>query len=410
MMNILESILQALESVRANKLRSGLTLLSISIGIFAIIGAGTAVNSLDNSVNTQLAAMGENTFSVKRTPSIQLGNTWRKYRMRKDITYAQAKDFKNRMQLSDQICISNASGGFTVKCGNLSTDPDVSLIGTDENYFSVRNVALSLGRSFTAEEISSASAVAIVGNDLIVKLFPYSSGLGEMITIRNQQFLIIGVLQPQGSMLGQSLDNQVMIPISNFMRYYTNEWDASVDIAVRASSREAFMPAMDEAIGILRSLRNVKPWEDNSFEIETNESLSNQFAGFSKYLSLFGFGSGLISLLAAGVGIMNIMLVSVKERTKEIGVRKALGARRSLILFQFIVEAITLCQLGGLIGIGMGVLGGFGLAQLINTPASLPVFWVVLSVSACTAMGLLFGGYPAWKAAKLDPIEALRYE
>jgi putative ABC transport system permease protein len=160
----------------------------------------------------------------------------------------------------------------------------------------------------------------------------------------------------------------------------------------------------------MRSLRNLKPWEDNSFEVETNETISSQFASFSNYLQVFGLGSGLISLLAAGVGIMNIMLVSVKERTKEIGIRKAIGAKRKWILFQFIIEAITLCQLGGLIGIFFGVLAGQGLGALINTEAAIPVNWVIFSIVICTLMGLAFGSYPAWKAASLDPIEALRYE
>ena len=409
-MNILESIIQALQSIRANKLRTGLTLLSISIGIFAIIGSGTAVNTLDSAVNTQLVAMGENSFMIRRTPSVNFGNSWRKFRNRKDITFQQAKEYKVAIESEAIVSIHNETDGYTAKRGNLSSDPTVTLIGGDENLFAVRNFTIEQGRQFSAPEATSGVPVVIIGNDLNIQLFNGASPLGQFITLKNQQFQVIGVLKPQGSMFGRSLDNQAIIPISLFMRYHTDEWGSSVEITTKAYSKESLNANVDEAIGIMRSLRNLKPWQDNSFEIETNESISNQFASFSQYLNMFGLGSGLISLIAAGIGIMNIMLVSVKERTKEIGIRKALGAKRSWILFQFIIEAITLCQLGGIIGIFFGILSGIGLGALINTTASIPLFWVIFSVTACTVMGLAFGSYPAWKAASLDPIEALRYE
>jgi putative ABC transport system permease protein len=409
-MNILESILQAFESVRSNTLRTILTLLSISIGIFSIIGAGSAVATLDSAVNTQLVAMGENSFMIRRTPTINMGNSWRKYRNRKDITYAQAKEFKNSIESTDLISISDETDGYTAKVGNLSTDPDVSLIGCDENFFTIKNMQIIEGRSFSAQEVLSATSTAIIGNDIVLKLFNGRNAIGEYLTLKNQQFLIVGILKSQGSMFGKSLDNQIMIPISTFMRYHTDEWGSSVEITGQAYSKQSFLQTVDESIGIMRSLRNVKPWEDNSFEIETNETISSQFASFTEYLSMFGIASGIISLLAAGVGIMNIMLVSVKERTREIGIRKAIGAKKNWILFQFIIEAITLCHLGGIIGITFGVIAANGLSTLINAETQIPLFWVFFSVGTCTLMGLIFGSYPAWKAASLDPIEALRYE
>ena len=324
-MNILESILQAFESVRSNTLRTILTLLSISIGIFSIIGAGSAVATLDSAVNTQLVAMGENSFMIRRTPTINMGNSWRKYRNRKDITYAQAKEFKNNIESTDLISISDETNGYTAKVGNLSTDPDISLIGCDENFFTIKNMQIIEGRSFSAQEVLSATSTAIIGNDIVLKLFNGRKAIGEYLTLKNQQFLIVGILKSQGSMFGKSLDNQIMIPISTFMRYHTDEWGSSVEITGQAYSKQSFLQTVDESIGIMRSLRNVKPWEDNSFEIETNETISSQFASFTEYLSMFGIASGIISLLAAGVGIMNIMLVSVKERTREIGIRKAIG-------------------------------------------------------------------------------------
>ncbi|MGA1278538.1 MAG: ABC transporter permease [Candidatus Kapaibacteriota bacterium] len=409
-MNILESIIQALQSIKANTLRTVLTLLSISIGIFAIIGAGTAVNTLEGSFNSQLAALGQNTFMIKRTPSVNFGNSWRKYRNRKDITLQQAKEFKLQMEGTTLTSIHNETDGYTAKNGNLSTDPKVTLIGADENFFIVKNLLLETGRAFGLTEVNSAIPVVIIGNDLVVQLFNGENPIGQFITLKNQKFQVIGTLKSQGSMFGRSLDAQAVIPITVFSRYHSDEWTSSIEITTKSYSKEQLSQAVDESIGVMRSLRNLKPWEENSFEVETNESVSSQFASFSNYLQIFGLGSGLISLLAAGVGIMNIMLVSVKERTKEIGIRKAIGAKRKWIMFQFIIEAITLCQLGGLIGITFGIIAGMGLSSLIGSETSLPINWVIFSIVICTLMGLAFGSYPAWKAASLDPIEALRYE
>jgi putative ABC transport system permease protein len=409
-MNILESIIQALQSIKSNTLRTVLTLLSISIGIFAIIGAGTAVNTLEGSFNAQLVSMGQNTFMIRRTPSINVGNSWRKYRNRKDITFQQAKEFKMGMDGDVLISLHNETDGYTAKRGNFSTDPKVTLIGADENFFIVKNFVIETGRAFGIAEVTSSSPVVIIGNDLVVQLFNGENPIGQFITLKNQQFQVIGTLKTQGSMFGRSLDAQAIIPISLFTRYHSDEWTSSVEITGKAYSKEQMSKVVDESIGTMRTIRNLKPWEDNSFEVETNDSVSSQFASFSNYLQIFGLGSGLISLLAAGVGIMNIMLVSVKERTKEIGIRKAIGAKRKWIMFQFIIEAITLCQLGGLIGITFGIIAGIGLSSLIGTEASLPFNWVIFSIVICTVMGLAFGSYPAWKAASLDPIEALRYE
>ncbi|GAB1431208.1 ABC transporter permease [Ignavibacteria bacterium] len=409
-MNILESIVIALDAVRAHALRSFLTLVSIAIGIFAIIGSGTAISSLNATVTKQLEAMGDAAYQIKRTPSIQMGNTWRKYRNRKALTYQQAKEFKKLLNIADAVSIGNTTFGITVKNGNLSTNPDVSLHGVDDAYFITNNISLSDGRQFLPEDIAAARPLAVIGNDAAVKLFPRGNPIGQSITIKNQRFTVIGILTSKGSMLGQSQDNEVLIPISNLMKYYVDEWEQSVAITVKSPGKDALEASMDESIGLMRALRNVKPWEDNNFEIETGESLSTQFATFTSYLNFFGLGSGLVALVAAGVGIMNIMLVSVKERTREIGIRKAIGARKSWILMQFLVEAITLCQLGGAFGIGLGLGGGLLLSSLLNAEAAAPVGWIIFSVAACTVLGVAFGLYPAWRAARLDPIEALRYE
>lgn len=409
-MNILESVKLAIDSIRVNKLRTFLTLLSISIGVFAIIGAGSLVASINSTVEGEIEALGETTFYIFKDPKIQMGNSWRKYARRKPITYAQYQQLKNKLSLVSLASAVSVSSGQTVKFGNNETNPDVNLIGVDEDYFILENRNFSDGRNIVKSDIIANRNVAVIGNDVKVKLFPNINPIGKMITINNQKYEIIGVLEPKGAMFGQSQDNMVLIPITHLLNYFASFWESSVQIVLRARSRDEFTQAIDEAIGVMRLVRNLKPWEENDFEIETNESIKEQFSGLTKYLQWFGFISGGIALIAAGVGIMNIMLVSVKERTREIGVRKAVGAKRRWIMYQFIIEAITLCQVGGAIGIVVGILAGGAFGLMIGGTFSIPIGWVIFSVIICTLLGVAFGAYPAWKAAKLDPIEALRYE
>lgn len=415
-MNIFESILMAFDAVRSQKLRSSLTLLSIGIGVFGIISATSIMNALQQAVNGQLADLGENSILIQRTPSINFGTNWAKMRRRKNITYQQAKEFRERISTTGLISISNTAPGYTIKAGQESTNPDVSLIGIDDLYFAVNAVSIASGRPITDAEVTTSRPVAIVGKDVVTSLFPNIDPLGQLVSIKNQKFEIIGVLEPKGGVLGQSQDNRVLIPITVFNKYYTWEWDASVDIAVKATNKLALVDVVDEATGIMRSLRAVKPWEENNFELDTNDALTGQFSGFTSALLVVAWISGLGALIAAGIGIMNMMLVSVKERTREIGVRKALGARKKWIIRQFLVESITLCQLGGLTGMIGGLATSWAITMLLrsfNMPSitfSFPTGTVVFSVLMCTAIGIGFGIYPAWRAANLDPIEALRYE
>lgn len=415
-MNVLESILLAFDAVRSQKLRSGLTLLSIGIGVFGIISATSIMGALQQAVSGQLADLGENSLLIQRTPSINFGTNWAKMRRRKNITYQQAKEFRDKMTSTNLIAISNTAPGYTIKAGQESSNPDVSLIGIDDLYFAVNAVSVSNGRPITESEVSTSRPVAIIGQDIVTSLFPNIDPLGQLITIKSQKFVVVGVLEPKGGVLGQSQDNRVLIPITVFNKYYTWEWDASVDIGVKASNKMMIPITVDEATGIMRSLRNVKPWEENNFELDTNDALTGQFSGFSTALLVVAWISGLGALVAAGIGIMNMMLVSVKERTREIGVRKALGARKQWIVRQFLIESITLCQLGGLTGMVGGIGTSWAITELLrsfNMPTITYVFpygTVIFSVVICTVIGISFGLYPAWRAANLDPIEALRCE
>ncbi len=409
-MNFSESIFQSIDSIRTNKLRTFLTLLSIAIGVFALIVAGTLINSFEKAVKRQLEDIGETTFWIQRLPSIQTGNTWHKYRKRKPITFRQYKELQKMTSSTPWISAHTFTSGMTINAENLSTDPDVFLVGADNIFFLTNSIDVEFGRSFTEEDINLSRNIAIIGNDVVVKIFPNVNPLGQEISIQNQKFTVIGILKTRGALLGQSKDNMVIIPITNFLKYFASPWEESLHISVRALSKELLQATMDEVIGNMRVIRNVKPWEANTFEVETNETISEQFGSFVNFLSIFGFISGGFALVAAGVGIMNIMLVAVKERTREIGIRKAVGAKRRWILWQFIIEAITLCQIGGIIGIIFGVLGGYFLGNAIKLPLFFPVPWVILSIIVCTILGIAFGTYPAYRAANLDPIEALRYE
>jgi putative ABC transport system permease protein len=412
MKQLIESIIMALDAVRANKLRSGLTLLSIAIGIFAIIGAGTAVTSLNDTVSGELASLGQNTFQVRRRPAVTIGrNQWLKYQKRKPINYGQAKAFKERMTTHQAISIANDESNFIVKANGLDTDPDVTLYGVDGSYFECTNVEVDEGRQINDEDVNLNRNVILLGRDVASRLFPFSSPLGQEVTVKGHRYTVVGLIKARGSLLGAKLDNLVIVPISLFLKNYQDEFNQTVDLYVKSGSQIELPIVIDEAIGAMRVLRNVKPGEENNFEIETNESMTKTFASFTDYLTYFGFACGSIALVAAGVGIMNIMLVSVKERTKEIGIRKAIGATRSVIMTQFVIEAVTLCQLGGVGGIVLGLLGGAALGSALGfSKVSVPTMWVVGSVGICTLLGIIFGSYPAWQAARLDPIEALRYE
>lgn len=409
-MNITESISTAVQSVIANKLRSALTLLSIAIGTFAIISVGIATTTLSRTVLGAIDEIGGNSFVVKRTPSIQMGNTWRKYAKRKVIGVAQANEFKEGIGTSGLVSVADEDMGKVIRSGIYSTDPDVTVWGIDENYFQLRNKNLSGGRPIVAEDLQSSRNVVVIGNDVAVKLFQGLDPIGKEITIDNYRFDVVGVLEAQGAVLGRTQDNEVYIPLPLYVKGFAEESHFSATITAKSPNDETFKSLFEDAIGIMRIIRNLKPWEDNDFEIEDNSTIKEQFSTFIDAIGYFAAFVASFALAAAGIGIMNIMLISVKERTREIGVRKALGATRNAILWQFIIEAITLCQLGGLSGVFAGILAGVVLGIATETTISIPYGWAVLSVVICTVIGIVFGAYPAYKAAKLDPIEALRYE
>lgn len=409
-MNLFESIRMAINSIFIHKLRSFLTLLSVAIGVFAIMGSGSLVSSFDQTVETEMANLGENSFKITRTPSVQTGrDSWRRYRKRERIDFKQFSKLKDKIGGLAFVSVESNKGNVTIKYSEFETDPDVTLQGTNEVYFNVNDRDVPIGRPITEADVEFDRNVAVIGNDVFNKIFKGINPVGKKIKIGTQKFEVIGVLDEKGAILGKSQDNQVIIPITRFNKYYSNWWE-SLDISIKAFNKESFPYALDETIGALRTLRGDQPGAENSFEIETNESITQQFSGLTGYLTYFGLLAGFFALAAAGVGITNIMLVAIKERTKEIGLRKALGARRFWITMQFLVETMTITLIGGLIGISLGFIMSAVISYVLGLKVAIAIDWIIISITITTLLGLISGLYPAFRAASLDPIDALHYE
>jgi putative ABC transport system permease protein len=408
-MNIIEVFRQAFDSIRANKLRSSLTLLAISVGVFAIISANTAVLVLDTYFKDTLSLMGGDVITVSKFPAIQMGPTdWDRYRNRQDITIAQMERLQDISRSAQGIGPNRQYRTTRVSFEDVETEPNIGIRGGNEHYLTNNAYNIEDGRNFLPEDIDYARPVAIIGADVVTALFERRNPIGNTIRIEGRPYTVIGITEAKGNVFGSTLDRFVVIPYTNLAGVYGR--NQNIGIQVRAGTIDQVVSVIDELTGILRAIRKVDPANENDFEITTNESLTGVFDQFTGVLYLIGFVIGGIVLLGAGIGVMNIMLVSVTERTREIGIRKAVGATRKSIISQFLMESIAICQIGGVIGIlagaGLGNLAALWLESGIVLPWSSAVAGVILM----TIVGILFGVYPAYKAAMLDPIESLRYE
>jgi putative ABC transport system permease protein len=411
-MNIKESLLSALQSIRANKLRASLTLIGIIIGVFSIIGVMTLINALQKGIDSGLSQLGTNTFQVQKFPALFIGGPGRfhQYEKRKDITLQQAYELKNNASLYKYIGLEDWVSGKVVKYDKYQTNPNIQVGGCTTEFLECNSYTLGQGRFFNEQDINSERFVCVLGMDVVDKIFHYTRPVDKEIIVDGYKFTVIGILAAKGSSFGQSTDNIVLMPIRTMDKIYGARQHRSINITVTAVSKETYDATVEHIIGVMRQVRKVPPGEDNDFEIFSNESLIKEASNFTQY---FKYGAGVISfisLVAAGVGIMNIMLVTVTERTKEIGIRMAIGAKRSNILSQFLFEAILLCEMGGVAGIVLGIGAGNLLGTFLNTPVAIPYDWVVIGLIVCSGIGIIFGTYPAYKAAKLNPIDALRYE
>lgn len=398
----------AFNSIRANKLRAILTLLGIIVGVFSIIAVMTAVGVLQKSIETELSNLGAHTFQIQKYPVFHGPDARRRLRNRKNITLEQAEHLRSRLRLAQNVGFETFLWGRVVKSEFDETTPSITLMGENVEGITTNNWIVKDGRSFTQSEYESAKRVAILGGNLAKKLFPKASPLGREIRVEGQRLTVIGVFETKGGTLGGNQDNFLAIPLTTLLTTFGSY--RSMNIMIQSKTPELFEESMEEARGLFRIIRKVSPGEADDFEIFSNDSLIKQFNDFTFYVKVGIAFISFIALVAAGVGIMNIMLVSVTERTREIGIRKAVGAQKTSILKQFIMEAMVLSQLGGIIGILLGLLGGNLAAVVFKVNPVIPIEWVVIGFLSCTFVGVVFGVYPAWKAANLDPIDALRYE
>jgi len=407
---IKESFRMAIESIRQNKLRSILTLLGISIGVFSVIGVMTAIRTLESSVNSQLDIFGTNTFMIQKSPAIRIhGGGNDKIRKRKNILYAHYEELKQRAKLPLRVSVVDGTGERNIQYKDKRLKKTAEVSGVDEWGLRSFKTYLADGRNFMEDDIRFYRSVTVLGPDLADILFPFEDPLGKEIQIKGLDYTVIGITERKGQAFGQSQDYFVMIPISVYIQRFSNRW-TSLGINVEAESTELYEKTMDEVIGLMRVIRKVPPEEENDFEIISNEELMETFAGFTGGIKLFAGAVSVIALLVAGIGIMNIMLVSVTERIKEIGIRKAIGATKRDILTQFLMEAIFLSQFGGIVGVILGIAGGNLMALVLKVPAVVPMDWAFYGMAVCSFIGIGFGIYPAWRAANLDPIESLRFE
>ncbi len=400
----------ALSAIAGHKLRSALTLLGVMIGVFSIIVVMTAVRVLQNNIESQLSQLGANSFQIRKFPGAFFGVTdFEKFWRRKDISYGDGIMVQERSTLARSVGMESDFWGGMATSRYGKSPPNVRLFGETPGSFPAKNWVIGEGRSFMDHDLDSARAVCILAGGLAEVLFPHSSAVGEEVKLDGIKYQVVGVLETKGQMLGGNQDNFAIIPLTTGLNRYGRRW-RSLSILVQAPSQELFADTREEVRGILRVARKVPPGKEDDFEIFSNDSLVTQFQAFTLAVRVGMALISSISLLAAGIGIMNIMLVSVTERTREIGVRRAIGAKKRNIITQFIVEAIVLCEVGGLMGVALGVIGGNGVAYALEMPVVIPMDWIFFGLLICSFVGIIFGTYPAVKAANLDPIESLRYE
>jgi putative ABC transport system permease protein len=414
-MQFKEILKMALSSLGANKLRAALTMIGITIGVFSIILVMTAIGALQNSIESGISFLGSNIFQFAKYPvNIDAGggNVKKKYQNRRDITYQQAVRYYELMQgNASEICLKcfgREIKGQAVYNG-VKTPPSLTVVGTNRGFLTANAFTLGYGRNLNDEDVALARNVAVIGKGIEKRLFPHESPLGKVLRMTGHTYTVVGVLAEKGTSFGESQDDFFLLPITRFFENY-GEANRTVNIATQPFSTELYNRTLDKGISAMRIARGLKADQDNDFEIYTNDSLKSAFLNVAGVVSIGAFVISFIALVAAGIGIMNIMLVSVTERTKEIGIRKSIGARSRDILRQFLAEAVFISEAGGILGIILGVVGGDLLALWLKVDVIFPYGWAIAGLIVCSAIGIGFGFYPAYRAAALDPIDALRYE
>jgi putative ABC transport system permease protein len=406
---LLENIRIALRSIRNNLLRTILTVLIIALGITALTGILTSIDSIKNSLSENFMMMGANTFNItNRSSNVRMGGgETKRYPV---VNYKQAQEFKEIYDFPAYTSVFiHATYTSTLRYKSTKSNPNISVIGADENYFHTSGIKIAKGRNFSKQELINGSNLVIIGPEIEETLFENADPLNKQLTIGSAQYTVIGVMESKGSSFGFNADKDCIIPLLNAkLNYMTSR--SNYNINVMAMNPSQIDAAIGEATAKFRLVRDLSPSEDDNFNISKSDSLIETLMDNIKYITMAATIIGLITLLGASIGLMNIMLVSVAERTREIGVRKAIGAKNITIKRQFLIEAITITFFGGVLGAFFGILVGNIISVVIGSSFIIPWAWVFLGIGISILVGIISGIYPAIKASKLDPIDSLRYE
>jgi len=407
-----ENIRIAFGSIKTQILRTILTVLIIAIGITALVGILTVVSALENTISSDFASMGANTFNINQYEN-KVRNRGGKERevVNPIISYPEAVAFKNKFKypFTETSLSFTATSTAEVKYLGEKTDPEITIVGVDEHFITNSGLETSLGRSFNQFDIENNTYSCVVGSDFEKGLLKDINPIDKIISIRGARFKVIGVLKEKGSTFGNSQDLRVLIPIQVARSLFTAP-NINYTISVMVSKKEVLNEAIDNATSTMRRVRKLSPVRDNNFGVVRSDDLINRILSITQYLGIAAWTISVITILGSSIALMNIMVVSVTERTREIGVRKALGAKRSTVAFQFFIETLLIGQIGGLVGIVLGILLGFAIATAMSFSFVIPWMAIFAAFATSFCVALVSGLYPAIKASKLDPIEALRYE
>lgn len=410
-MTYTENVRLALQSIKSNRLRTMLTALIIAIGLSALVGILTTLDAVKKSMTEAFSSMGANSFTIRnRGTGIRMGGQGNRPKPFRSIKYEDAISFKERLNTPATVAVSvYASGGATAKYKAEKTNPNINIQGIDENGLNAQGLNVGMGRNFNATEVQSGTNVCIIGSEIKDKLFKDDSPLDKIINVGNNRFKVIGVLESKGQSMGMSGDRSVYVTLLKAKLINSNA-NPSYTITVVVPNNDQMDNIIGEATAEFRNIRKVKISEQNNFEITKSDAVAQTLFENLKYIVLGGIAIGGITLIGASIGLMNIMLVSVTERTREIGIRKAIGANPSVIRKQFLIEAVMICLMGGAFGILLGIAIGNAISLMMSGSFIIPWQWIGGGFALCVMVGIASGYYPARKASKLDPVEALRYE
>ncbi|MHA8073231.1 ABC transporter permease [Aquirufa sp. HETE-40SA] len=412
-MNLKENVLEGLRSIKGNLLRTVLTALIISLGITSLVGILTAIDGIQSSVDNSFSGLGANSFDIRNRPAMQVRREGQKEKRFKNIDYRQASYYKYLFASKGKVSLkSNVNNNAIAKYSSKKTNPNARVIGIDENFMELKGYKVGAGRNFSQNEQINAINVCILGVDIIDQLYEKGSPIGTELVVSGIKLKVIGVLEKKGNMMGGGDDRVIMVPLETGRKMAVGR-SLTFDITTSSSKITNLDDFMEEARGAMRKVRMDPIGMEDSFSIDRSDSIAKSFESITGSLRIGGFVIGFITLLGAAIALMNIMMVSVSERTREIGIRKSLGATPGRILQQFLIEAIVICLLGGIGGIMLAIPIGNIIAQAISSGAAsfiIPWLWMMTGIIICILVGLFSGIYPAFKASKMDPVEALRYE